>query len=144
MKYFEVYLNWMMKTYVCRYVRVSGLCRGVKTGGFRGAGVARRPHSHRHVCAHCWCSGERPTRVKNVASGDGVDALLFDVVYVAYVFLYTKKYPILLFFFGKRVRVGDTKKQKLATYWKPRIWEEFSPRDVSINHRVGTSWWSSG
>lgn len=56
---------------------------------------------------------EGPTRVKGVASGDGVGAFLLILSMLLIFFFCTKKYPILLFFFDKRVRTGDIKNENL-------------------------------
>lgn len=76
------------------------------------------------LCSPTGMQGKDPSKSKTlITSCDRVDTLLFDTYDAVYIFLYTKKYPLLFCFvlFGRRVRVDDTKKQKLATHGKPRM-----------------------
>lgn len=101
-----------MKTCVCRYVRLSRLGCGVKWS-FRETKVGRRLHFQKHVCGHHWYSGGRTHQGQGCCFRRWSWCIFIDIVYVAYIFLCTKKYPILLFFFDKRVRIGDTKTKNL-------------------------------
>lgn len=102
-----------MKTCVCRYVRISRLGCGVKWGSFRGTRVGRRLHFQKHVCCHHWYSARSAHQGQGYCFRRWSWCILIDIVYVAYIFLCTKKYPILLFLFDKRVRTGATKNENL-------------------------------
>ena len=85
---------------------------GVKWS-FRETKVGRRLHFQKHVCGHHWYSGGRTHQGQGCCFRRWSWCIFIDIVYVAYIFLCTKKYPILLFFFDKRVRIGDTKTKNL-------------------------------
>lgn len=61
---------------------------------------------------------------------------LFDNFYITFIFLFAKKYSILLFFFGRKEGVHGIKNKNLQHTETKDMKITYCPRDVPTDHMV--------